>query len=89
MDNRYIRPLDYRLPHGPLTDFVRANGLNEKDIAADFPLIIESGELTVTEFEFEHLPGGGRRKVLRDGGDEVVKHLRTVPLKSPPEAHGL
>lgn len=89
MDTRFIRPMDYKLPHGPLTEFVRANGLDEKDIAADFPLIIESGEMTVTEFEFEPTPDGGRRIALRDGADEIVKHTRTVPLKSPPEAHGL
>ena len=89
MHSRYIHPLDYPLPHRPLTEFVRANGLDERDISADFPLIIESGVLTVTVFEFEPLPDGGRRKLLRDGSDEVVKHTRTVPLISPPEAHGL
>ena len=89
MTERLIHPEDYRLPHPPLTEFIRANGLNERDVAAAFPLILEGGQLTVTEFVFEALPDGTRRKVLEPGGDAVVKRSVTVPLTSPPEDHGL
>ena len=53
-----------------------------------FPLVVRDGQLTVTEFVFEELPDGKRRKVIING-DSVKKRSVTVSLKSPPEAHGL
>lgn len=89
MTERLLHPEDYPLPYPPLTAFVRANGLHERDIAAAFPLIVGDGRLTVTEFVFEELPGGKRRTVLAPGGESLVKKSVTVPLVSPPEDHGL
>ena len=89
MTERVIHPEDYRLPHPPLTNFLRVNGLNERDVAAAFPLVVEGGRLTVTEFLFEAQPEGRRRRILVRGGDAFAKRTVTVPLKSPPEDHGL
>ncbi|MFJ7748703.1 hypothetical protein ACIQXM_01960 [Arthrobacter sp. NPDC097144] len=89
MTERLIHPEDYRLPHPPLIAFLRANGLNERDVAAAFPLIMEGSQLTVTAFVFEVLPNGERRKVPIPGAKKFVKRTVTVPLKSPPEDHGL
>lgn len=88
MTDRLIHPEDYPYRHAPLLEFIQANGLNPLDVAAAFPLVMEGGRLTVTEFVFETLPDGKRRKVIING-DAVAKRTATVPLKSPPEDHGL
>lgn len=89
MTERLIHPEDYPLPCPPLVEFIRANGLSEHDVSAGHPLILEGGQLTVTEFVSETLPDGRRRKVLAPGATEFVKRSVTVPLASPPEDHGL
>lgn len=90
MTERLIHPEDYEpLPNVQLNAFITANGLSPNDVSAGQPLILEGGRLTVTEFLFEALPDGRRRKVLEPGGNSFVKRSVTVPLISPPEDHGL
>jgi len=89
MADRIIHPEAYPYRHPPLLEFIQANGLDTHAVPVAFPLVVRDGQLTVTEFVFETLPDGRRRKVLTDGADEVVKRTRTVPLISLPEAHGL
>ena len=93
MTERLIHPEDYPYRHPPLLEFIRTNGLDPWAIPEAFPIVTEGGQLTVTEFVFEELPDGRRRKVLIHNPDGTVesfaKHSVTVPLKSPPEDHGL
>lgn len=88
MTDRIIHPEAYPYRHPPLLEFIRANDLDPWDIPAAFPLVVEGDQLTVTEFVFEVLPNGERRKVIING-DSIKKRTVTVPLKSPPEDHGL
>ena len=88
MADRIIHPEAYPYRHPPLLEFIRANGLDPHAVPVAFPMVIRDGQLTVTEFVFEELPDGKRRKVIING-DSVKKRSVTVPLKSPPEAHGL
>ena len=89
MTDRIMHPEAYPYRHPPLLEFIEANGLDPHAVPVAFPLVVEGDRLTVTEFVFETLPDGRRRKVLTEGADEVVKTTRTVPLVSLPEAHGL
>lgn len=89
MPDRLLHPADYPLPHPPLIAFIRANGLDEFEVSAAHPLIIQGEELTVSAFIREPDATGRLRPVLADDGESYQKHSVTVPLKSPPEDHGL
>lgn len=92
MTERQIDPTEYPIPHPPLLEFTRANGLDPWNIPVDSPMFIKGEELTATQFVHETVDGRPRKVLIHnpDGTiDSFAKRTVTVPLISPPEDHGL
>ena len=90
MTNRTIDLSGYNHPDPRVMAWIEANDLDPHQIPADFPVVIEDGNLTVMEWILEStVPGAPPHKTLADDGEGFKKAQRTVPLLSPPEDHGL
>jgi hypothetical protein len=72
------------LPDPARCAWLEANGIDPAKVPAAQEVLVEDGQLTFVEFLYR----ADGRKLVSPGG-EVEKILRTVPLVSAPENHGL
>lgn len=90
MTERMIDFESYEDADSRLLAWVRANGLDPWQLPRAQSAVIEDGNLTVTEWILEQtVPGAPPHKTLREDGSGYKNRLRTVPLLSAPEDHGL
>lgn len=75
------------LPDPQMIAWMEANGINPSAVPAAQEVLVEDGRITYVEFE---LTPDGAKIIDHDGGDPRCRSfLRTVPLVSAPEDHGL
>lgn len=73
------------LPDPRKIAWFEANGIAPISVPAAQEVLVEDGHLTFIQFVFDE---EGRKFLSRDG-DGHEKTIRTIPLISAPEAHGL
>jgi hypothetical protein len=71
------------LPDPQRYAWIEANGIDPSTVPAAQEVLVEDGKLTFIQFA---LNAEGQKQVRDDGYEKV---LRTVPLISAPENHGL
>lgn len=81
MSDRVIHCSDYEpRPDSPACRWLEANGVKPRTVPLDSTITVSGGQIT---YEFVD------PKPNRDYSQPPPRQLRTVPLISPPEAHGL
>ena len=79
-----------KLPNPQVMAWFEANGIDPGNVPAAQEVLVKDGELTFVEFLLEQtVPGAPPHKTMDADGSRYKKVLRTIPMTSAPEAHGL
>ena len=79
-----------QLPDPRVMAWFTANGIDPGNVPAAQEVLVKDGELTFVEFLLEQtVPGAPPHKTMASDGSGYQKALRTIPMISSPEVHGL